>query len=80
VHAELFSLLAKDPAMTVAVDLAAQTLTLPGGCKVDFPVDSSAKQCLLEGVDELGYILMQEASIAAFEAKREGSLNTLSGG
>jgi len=44
-----------------------------------FPVDSFAKQCLLEGVDELGYILMREASIAAFEARREGSLNTLSG-
>ena len=77
VHAELFSLLAADPAMTVAVDLAERKLTLPGGRQIDFPVDSFAKQCLLEGVDELGYILLQEASIAAFEATREGSINTL---
>ena len=76
-HAELFRLVAAGPAVTVAVDLAAQELTLPGGRKVGFPVDSFAKQCLLEGVDELGYILMQGASIAAYEAKRVGSINTL---
>ena len=74
VHAELFAL---DPAATVRVDLAAQTLTLPGGRKVEFPVDAFAKQCLLEGVDELGFILKQEESVAAFEARREGSINTL---
>ncbi len=74
VHAELFALGAE---ATVRVDLAAQTLTLPGGRKVEFPVEAFAKQCLLEGVDELGYILMQGASIAAYEAKRVGSLNTL---
>jgi 3-isopropylmalate/(R)-2-methylmalate dehydratase small subunit len=74
VHAELLAL---DPAATVRVDLAAQTLTLPGGRTVEFPVDAFAKQCLLEGVDELGYILKQADAIAAFEAKREGSINTL---
>jgi 3-isopropylmalate/(R)-2-methylmalate dehydratase small subunit len=40
-------------------------------------VDSFAKQCMLEGVDELGYMLLQEASIAAYEAGRVGSINTL---
>ena len=80
VHAELFSLVAKDPDLKIQVDLAAQTLTLPGGRKIDFPVDGFAKQCLLEGVDELGYILMQADSIAAYEAKREGSINTLAPG
>lgn len=74
VHAELLALGAD---ATVRVDLAAQTLTLPGGRKVEFPVDGFAKQCLLEGVDELGFILMQADSIAAFEARREGSINTL---
>jgi 3-isopropylmalate/(R)-2-methylmalate dehydratase small subunit len=44
---------------------------------VQFPVDEFSKQCLLEGVDELGYILKQEPAIAAFEAKRIGTLNTL---
>jgi 3-isopropylmalate/(R)-2-methylmalate dehydratase small subunit len=73
-HAELFALGAD---AMVRVDLAAQTLTLPGGRKVEFPVDAFAKQCLLEGVDELGFILKQADSIAAFEARREGSINTL---
>ena len=41
-------------------------------------MDTFAKQCLLEGVDELGYILLQQPAIAAFEAKRAGSINTLS--
>ena len=53
-------------------------VALAGDRQIDFPVDSFAKQCMLEGVDELGYILMQEPAIAAFEAKRAGSINTLS--
>ena len=43
----------------------------------EFPVDPFAKHCLLEGVDELGYILQQDGSIAAYESRREGTLNTL---
>jgi hypothetical protein len=49
---------------------------LPDGRAIEFSVDGFAKQCMLEGVDELGYILLQEASIAAFEAKRAASINT----
>jgi 3-isopropylmalate/(R)-2-methylmalate dehydratase small subunit len=40
-------------------------------------VDGFSKHCLLEGVDELGYMLQHEAEIAAFEAKRMGSIDTL---
>lgn len=61
----------------VHVDLASQTLTLPSGEKVIFAVDSFSKECLLEGVDELGYILKQEPAIAAYEAGRTATLNTL---
>jgi 3-isopropylmalate/(R)-2-methylmalate dehydratase small subunit len=43
---------------------------------VEFPVDPFSKTCLLEGVDELGWILKQEPAIAAFEAQRIGSINT----
>jgi 3-isopropylmalate/(R)-2-methylmalate dehydratase small subunit len=73
-HARLFALPA---GATVAVDLAAQTLTLPDGSKAEFPVEPFSKTCLLEGVDELGYILQQAPAIAAFEASRVGSINTL---
>jgi 3-isopropylmalate/(R)-2-methylmalate dehydratase small subunit len=61
----------------VAIDLASQTLTLPNGEKVEFPVDAFSKQCLLEGVDELGFIQKHDAAIAAYEAQRVGTLNTL---
>jgi 3-isopropylmalate/(R)-2-methylmalate dehydratase small subunit len=73
VHAELFA----NPDATVKVDLATQTLTLPGGRGVEFPVDSFAKHCLIEGIDELGYILQQAPGIAAFEAAHPAPINTL---
>ena len=77
VHAELFEAVAKDAGAQVGIDLQNQTLTTPGGRQVNFPLDSFAKHCLLEGVDELGYTLQHEAEIAAFEARRVGSVNTL---
>jgi 3-isopropylmalate/(R)-2-methylmalate dehydratase small subunit len=77
VHAALFQAVTADPNVKVTVDLASQTLTLPDGKQIPFAVDEFSKQCLLEGVDELGYILKQESAIAAFEAKRAGSINTL---
>ncbi len=73
IHAELL----KWSGIVLKIDLASQTLTLAGGRTVDFPIDPFAKQCLLEGVDELGYMLKQEPAIAAYEAKRVGSVNTL---
>ena len=77
VHAELFDVVSKDPNAEVRIDLRHQTLTTPSGRQVEFPVDSFAKHCLLEGVDELGYTLQHEPEIAAFEARRVGSVNTL---
>jgi 3-isopropylmalate/(R)-2-methylmalate dehydratase small subunit len=75
-HARLLAL-AADPSATVTIDLASQTLTLPGGDTIHFPVDAFAKHCLLEGIDELGYILQHEAQIAAYERQRVSTLNTL---
>jgi len=73
VHAELFA----KPDAVVKVDLASQTVTLPDGRAVEFPVDSFAKHCLIEGIDELGYILKQAPAIASFEASHPGPINTL---
>jgi 3-isopropylmalate/(R)-2-methylmalate dehydratase small subunit len=73
IHAELI----KWSGITLKIDLASQTVTLAGGRTVEFPIDPFAKHCLLEGVDELGYMINQEAAIAAYEAKRPGSVNTL---
>jgi 3-isopropylmalate/(R)-2-methylmalate dehydratase small subunit len=75
IHTKLFTL-AEDAA--VKVDLAAQTITLPDGQRIEFPVDQFMKTCLLEGIDELGWILKQEPAIAAFEMSRVGSIDTTS--
>jgi 3-isopropylmalate/(R)-2-methylmalate dehydratase small subunit len=72
VHAELL----KNPEAPVKVDLASQTLTLASGRRVEFPVESFAKHCLLEGIDELGYIEQQEPAIAAFEAAHPAGIDT----
>ena len=73
IHAALF----QQADGVVKIDLASQTLTLPDGRAVEFAVDAFAKHCMMEGVDELGYILNQGAAIAQFEASRLGSVNTL---
>ena len=67
-HAELFDLAEEAPGAEVTVDLAAQTVTLPGGHTVSFPIDGFSKACLLKGTDELGYLLGFETQIAAYEA------------
>jgi 3-isopropylmalate/(R)-2-methylmalate dehydratase small subunit len=76
-HKALFRAVAADPAARVTVDLLQRKLTLPDGSAVEFPIDEFARQCMLEGVDELGYILKQEAAIAAYEAARPITVNTL---
>jgi 3-isopropylmalate/(R)-2-methylmalate dehydratase small subunit len=76
-HQALFEALTKDPAAAVTVNLEQQLLTLPDGSQVTFPIDEFSKHCLLEGVDELGYILQQESAIAAFEARRPLTINVL---
>jgi 3-isopropylmalate/(R)-2-methylmalate dehydratase small subunit len=76
VHEELFAAVAANPDATVEIDLAAQTLTTPSGRRVEFAIDAFAKHCLLDGVDELGYILKQEAAIRAYEASHPAPINT----
>ena len=73
VHSWLF----ENPDAVVKVDLEAQAITLPDGRAVQFPIDSFSRTCLLEGVDELGYILQQEPAIAQFESKRVSWMRTL---
>ncbi len=75
IHKKLFSMADS----SVKVDLASQTITLADGTTAEFPVDAFSKQCMLEGVDELGFILKNEAAIAAYEASRFSTLNTLAG-
>ena len=77
IHGELFRAVENDPQYTVTVNLAEQKLVLPDGRSVEFPVDAFSKHCLLEGIDELGYIQQHEAEIVAYEARRPDTVNTL---
>jgi 3-isopropylmalate/(R)-2-methylmalate dehydratase small subunit len=58
------------PGIELAIDLESSTLTLPDGRAVTFPIEPFARYCLLNGVDQLGYLLKQEQRIAAFEGAR----------
>lgn len=74
---QLFSLIEEEPDTSISIDLASQTLTLPDGRAVEFPIDDFAKHCLLNGVDQLGYLLQQVTEIEAYEAQVPARVNTL---
>lgn len=67
IHQSLFELVTKSPDTELSIDLASQTLIIPPDTNVTFPIDSFAKKCLLNGVDQLGYILSHESLIEAYE-------------
>jgi 3-isopropylmalate/(R)-2-methylmalate dehydratase small subunit len=58
------------PGITLDIDVATSTVTLPDGRSYTFPIDGFARTCLLEGVDQLGYLLKHTASIQLFEDSR----------
>jgi 3-isopropylmalate/(R)-2-methylmalate dehydratase small subunit len=51
----------------VTIDLGTRTLLLPDGRVVEFPIEGFARYCLLNGVDQLGFLLARQAEIAAYE-------------
>jgi 3-isopropylmalate/(R)-2-methylmalate dehydratase small subunit len=69
VHAALMEQYGANPHLPLTINLADQQLVLPDGFTVAFPMDAFSKTCLLNGVDQLGYLLSLEAHIAAFEAR-----------
>jgi 3-isopropylmalate/(R)-2-methylmalate dehydratase small subunit len=73
-HAELAAATDADPDAEVTVE--AETVTLPGGRAVRFSVDPFARQMLLDGTDELGYLLSQGAAVAAYEDAHPARVDT----
>ena len=67
-HRMLFEYVEEVPNAEFTVDLESQTLSFPNGA-VPFPIDPFNKACLLNGTDELGYIMSFETQIAAFEER-----------
>jgi 3-isopropylmalate/(R)-2-methylmalate dehydratase small subunit len=62
--------LLENAGVEVRLDIAARTLTLPDGSDVPFPLEAFAQHCLLEGVDELGFLLARRGEIEAFERRQ----------
>lgn len=78
-HQQLISLAEEDPNTEVRVDLESQTLTLPDGRAVQFPIDNFSRYCLLNGVDQLGFLLNLENDVVEYEGSHPARVNTLAG-
>jgi len=63
--------LLEHPGEDLRIDVAQRSVTLPDGRRVQFPLDAFAQTCLLEGVDQLGYLLKQDSAITRFEQQRQ---------
>jgi 3-isopropylmalate/(R)-2-methylmalate dehydratase small subunit len=74
---QLVSLFDEDPETTITVDLANQQLILPEGQKIAFPIDPFAKHCLVNGVDQLGFLAAEEPAIEAFEMAHPARVQTI---
>ncbi|MEO8671446.1 MAG: 3-isopropylmalate dehydratase small subunit [Tahibacter sp.] len=59
------------PGIELAIDIAAGSIELPDGGRFGFELDPFAKHCLLEGVDQLGFLLKLDAEISQFEQTRK---------
>ncbi|MDX1412658.1 MAG: 3-isopropylmalate dehydratase small subunit [Candidatus Promineifilaceae bacterium] len=75
-HRQLLSLVEEDPYTTITIDLEKQSLTLPDGRSVSFPIDNFSRTCLLEGVDQLGYLLKHSEATLAYENSHPARVNT----
>jgi 3-isopropylmalate/(R)-2-methylmalate dehydratase small subunit len=77
VLARLFALVETDPAAALTVDLESQELRVPEGETIRFEIDGFARRMILDGTDELGYLLGLEERIAAYEAAHPPRVSTL---
>ncbi len=75
-HRQLFEMLGADRDLELTVDLPAQRVHLPGDLDLPFDVDPFAKQMLLEGTDEIGWLLSRSSAIDAYEAAHPARVNT----
>ncbi len=73
---QLFELTAANPDVELAVDLESQVVHLPGDEDLPFDVDPFSKVMLLQGTDELGYLLGKSEEIQAWEAAHEPRIDT----
>ena len=70
VDSDTLDWLLDNPGAEVEIDVPSTTLTLPDGRTVEFPLDAFARHCLVEGLDQLGYLESQLGAIESFEEQR----------
>ncbi|MDF3982817.1 3-isopropylmalate dehydratase small subunit [Luteibacter sp. PPL201] len=62
-----------NPGVELRIDIADSTIRLPDGGSIRFALDAFARHCLLNGVDQMGFLLQQDADIAAYEHRMENA-------
>ncbi|MFN8520877.1 MAG: 3-isopropylmalate dehydratase small subunit [Chloroflexota bacterium] len=75
-HRRLWDMLEADPDAGVTIDLAEQGMLLPDGSTYDFQIDPFARQMLLAGTDEIGWVLQRGDAIDAWEARHPARVDT----
>lgn len=76
-HWQLLSLIEEEPETQITIDLESQTVQLPDGRMVEFPIDNFSKTCILNGIDQLGYLQNHTSAIEAYEATHPDRVDTL---
>ncbi|NEP85057.1 MAG: 3-isopropylmalate dehydratase small subunit [Okeania sp. SIO3B3] len=76
-HLQLLSLIEEEPDTEIVINLEDQTIQLPDGRKVSFPIDTFSKTCILNGVDQLGYLQSHADAVAAYEQAHPDRVDTL---
>ncbi len=76
-HRQLQSLAEEDPDTTITINLPDQTLTLPDGRTVTFPIDAFSKHCLVNGIDQLGYLREHLSAIEEYEKTHPVRVKTI---
>jgi 3-isopropylmalate/(R)-2-methylmalate dehydratase small subunit len=76
-YLQLMSLIEEEPDTEIRIDLQSQTVQLPDGRKIDFPIDNFSKTCILNGVDQLGYLQGHTSAVEKYEANHSDRVNTL---
>jgi 3-isopropylmalate/(R)-2-methylmalate dehydratase small subunit len=61
------------PGAEVTIDVPSATLTLPTGARIVFPIETFARYCLVNGIDELGFLLEHQPQIEEFERRRRAA-------
>lgn len=67
---DIHQYLLSNPGIEIDIDIVASTLTLPDGRVIEFPIDVFARHCLIEGIDQLGYLQNHTDAIQTFEEAR----------